>query len=276
MSPHETLYWGVIAHYVRVHYLPDRDVRPKRAHPGPLMSLHEGVIRLSLASLLEEIELGLKVRLHRYLQRTHPMDWWSALPLPVQRSATARYRWSASQLGSGGLTGFPDIAWLTMGDTIKVLETLSVPQLRECLDAQSGRRTELFRTLRAIKAFRDYHVAHPKPKAASTAAIAKLCRNIEAIPRNIRPIEWQYLAQLWNSIGNLSADEQKLLLREAGPYASMPITFLDGWIDKFTRQSRDSSSRFLIDSGWTRMILKFCARLDASGNVYFGRAEWDQ
>jgi hypothetical protein len=151
----------------------------------------EGVIRLFVDLLVKQIELDLKRLLFTHLRRRHSDQWWSALPTSAQRLAKSRYEWSRETLGSRRVVSFPDIAWLTLGEVLKTLDSMTPPEWQRCLGAET-RRPRLFGdTLIPVKGFRDYHIAHPKPRDPTTSEIAALCVAARRLPAPLCPLEWE-------------------------------------------------------------------------------------
>lgn len=184
---HEAVQWGLAGAVIEGHWLPRRDA----SGLSLLAGLNEGMLRLFVNLLVEQIELDLKRMLSTHLRRVHSQLWWSKLPSSVRALARRRYEWSQEALGARRVLSFPDICWLTMGDTLKSLEALSLFEWQACLRAQTRRRRTFAAVARRVKAFRDYHIAHPKPRDATTPEITGLCRAARQLAVAIRPAEWR-------------------------------------------------------------------------------------
>lgn len=129
---------------------------PERGSSGFGAGMTEAVIRLLLNLLVEQIEIDLKECLVKHLRHHNGRLWWSKLPESVQRLARARYEWSREALGARRVIKFPDICWLTFGDTLKTLDVISPDDWRNCLRAETRGRRRFMTVARRFKAFRDY------------------------------------------------------------------------------------------------------------------------
>jgi predicted phosphatase len=185
---HESIKWGLISAIVEGRFLSNRQV----SHLEILNAMNEAVLRLSVNILVEQIELDLKRMLYVHLRRIHLDQWWSQLPKPVRQSAKSHYLWSSAALGARRVVRFPDVCWLTFGDILKSLNTLSLSEWQACLRAETRRRQPFMNTVKGIKAFRDYHIAHPKPRKLTTSEITSLCRTTRRLAVSLRPVEWLY------------------------------------------------------------------------------------
>lgn len=107
----------------------------------------------------------------------------------MQKKASLRFKWTAADVGRRRLR-YPDIAWLSFGDVLTVLRDLPKKQWKLCLASESGRRKTLEQQLRAVKVFRDHHVAHPKSRNATAHEIRRLLAAVSCMPETIRPSEW--------------------------------------------------------------------------------------
>src|SRR5208337_3120342 len=156
MLVHDTIRWGLRAEQIATSILP-RFVSSSMKH----RTIGDAILMLELPVLLEGLELNLKRRLERFLAQTRGPTWWATLPKDVRRKAELRWKWSSADLGAR-LPPFPDMVWLSMGDTLLVLSALSFREWKTCMDAERSRRKAFQQLLRSVKSFRDFHVAHPK------------------------------------------------------------------------------------------------------------------
>ena len=184
---HEAIKWGLAAVVIQGHYLPERQRKAVTLTSGMM----EGVIRLFVNILLEEVELDLKHLLAKHLRRRHSGTWWFQLPQNVQRVARTRYEWSRATLGERRVFRFPDISWLTFGDTLKALDSMQDADWKKCLGAETKQKRTFIRLAKRVKSFRDYHIAHPKPREITTAEMIRLCETTRRLASGLCPREWE-------------------------------------------------------------------------------------
>ena len=168
---------------------------PARA-PGLVAGITEAVIRLFVNLLVQQIELDLKICLVNQLRHHHGDRWWFSLPDSVQRLARARYEWSRKALGARRVVRFPEISWLTFGDILKTLDVMSPDDWRSCLHAETRRRRAFSTVARRVKTFRDYHIAHPKPRDVTTPEIAGLSAASRQLAVTLCPNEWAQACEI--------------------------------------------------------------------------------
>lgn len=231
----------------------------------------EGTRIVMVGALMRDIELTLKSRVYRFLQRRWGPDWWDHLPVFVRRSARNRRRWSAEQLGQRRVLGEKDIAWLSMGDVLRVLAEFPPEDWQECLDSETRRRREVDRSLRQIKAYRDYHLAHPKPRRTTLKEQARLCSAVAALPHFLRPNEWSETEALLRKAGALSKEALWDLREELGWSGEAHGARLESWLScpDLEPPERCKHKRGISRAtvGWRMGVLNDCAHFDVGGNV---------
>lgn len=235
MPVHASVKWGVSAAVVTDHWLQRRDLGRSRLIDG----VAEGMLVLSVMELIERIEMDLKTFVSRYLRRTAGQFWWSSMPSAVVRSAEARHKWSAAALGHRHVARFPDVCWLTMGDVARVLRELDATSWRKCLNAEVDGQYAFNRELLRIKAFRDYYIAHPKPRKTTSASLRSLCASCCRMPRIICPSDWSQAIEVLIERRNVDlvvaraaiADRPPHGLREDGKMTKDAYTALLKWWD---------------------------------------------
>ena len=109
----------------------------------------------------------------------------------MQQLARKRYEWSRGTLGRQRIVGFPNFCWLTFGDTLKSINALTPLEWKACLNAETRRRRSFDRVAKRVKGFRDYHIAHPKPRDLTTPEIVRLCNVTRGLAFELRPNEWK-------------------------------------------------------------------------------------
>lgn len=220
---HEAIRWGLEGAVIEGHYLPERQAS------GFGAGMTEAVIRLFMNLLVQQIELDLKTCLVTHLRNHHGERWWFSLPDSVQHLAWARYEWSRKALGPRRVVRFPDISWLTFGNTLKTLDAMSPDEWRTCLHAETRRRRAFSMVARRIKAFRDYHIAHPKPRDVTTPEIRGLSVASRQLTVTLCPAEWAQACEI------VRTDRGFLL----------PMSLSDDW------------GTMPIDDGYRRRLLKW-------------------
>ncbi len=272
-KPHEAIRWGLQAWFTLEHYIPQRSDNPSVF----AQSMAEVVIFISVFDMIKEIELTLKSRLEKYLRKTNGSTWWSLLPESVRRNAENRHRWAAGQLGARRVISRNNIAWLSMGDLLRSLNSLKRVEWQVCLDAENRRVKKFESVLRLVKSFRDCHLAHPKPRALSNSELNSLCVAVRTIPLIIRPEEWNRTLQLLMNVKALSPDDRREISSAAHKWDAKKRTELREWVacpelDNPERCTHERNSTTL-ESKWRECILTWCADLDAGGCVFFGRTD---
>lgn len=201
MPVHEALSWGIHAALTEFKYLP---VRNNSGLGKYVDGMNESMIRILQQEMLQHVELHLKTRVKAFYTKNLGGGWWTGLPERVRLQAARRHRWSAEVLGARRVVEFPNICWLTMGDLMKVFEDLSTPNWQACLGTTGRRRVAFANALRHIKAFRDYHVAHPKPRDITTSEIRLLCHATYRAVTALQPHDWQILVSVMARNADLS------------------------------------------------------------------------
>lgn len=270
MRVHPSITWALFARVISTNYVSARGASASSLVNG----IVEANIRLFVGILLEDIELDLKESLETSLARTHGPSWWMSLPKHVQRSAQNRHRWTATQLGARRLVQFPGVHWLTMGDVLAVLAGLSRADWKLCLSAETARRSDFDRAIRRVKVFRDYIVAHPKPRTTSTAELLRLCATVQRTPEVLCPTEWKAATVLLKSLNTLPDAQRWAIHVEATGFASNPSGALKEWARNIaSRNSGDAGGQAIparFGSKWSQEVVKAAATYDGGGSVFWG------
>lgn len=276
MIPHEPVRWALHAWSVSKLYVPHA-ATSRRANLAldADVSYAEGSLRLEVSLLLERIELDLKRLLRSYLNATRGPNWWHTLPVQVRRNAENRHRWTVVEIGR--VLPFPDIAWLSMGDTLKVMDSLPRDGWKLCLGTETCRQRQFSRCLLRVKLFRDYHVAHPKPHYPSSRRLLSLCSTVQKLPTISHPNEWALGCRLLLLIRQAPKQERKDLIWEAmglgirsgslSKWIALPIPDTRG----MTRHPSTGVSRR--EASFRRKFLSYCAERDPGGRAFFGIAD---
>jgi hypothetical protein len=274
--PHEAIRWALVARHVREHFLRHRSVRGSASKDLTLgAAVQEAALIITLGELLQEIELGLKERLERHLRKTHGPLWWDQLPKTIRRHAKSRRIWSSEQLGVRRVLGPDNIAWLTMGDVVRVLTALPDDEWRSCLAAETSAKKSFEKSIRRVKAFRDYHVAHPKARPTTNSEIAALCIAIERLPTVVTPVEWSHATFLLERLAAASPDDREAIWELASSYG-MPRPFrLTDWLScpELESPGRCRHRRRLGKRAvaWRYRLLRWCAYIDVARSTFFSR-----
>jgi hypothetical protein len=274
--PHDTIRWALIARHTREHYLRGRSVVGLASGDLPLnRAAQEMALIVFVRELLQEIELGLKDRLQRHMRKKHGAAWWDQLPESIRRNAKSRRAWSSTQLGARRVLGPHNIAWLTMGDVVRVLTELPDDQWRSCLDAEASAQKRFDVSVRRVKAFRDYYVAHPKARPTTNSEIAALCLAVEGLPAIVVPAEWRNATDLLERLATLPPDVRNDVWELSSSYG-MPRRFtLTEWLacPELELPSQCLHRRRLRSRSiaWRRRILKWCADIDVAQTTFFAR-----
>lgn len=269
----DSVRWGLHAEVILENYIPYAPQR--RADLARLadVSWGEGSVRLVVSLLLERIELDLKRLISSFLLSSRGPGWWTTLPASVRRNAENRHRWTEAQLGPKRIGPFPDVAWLSMGDLGRVLDSLDRDAWRMCLHAETARRSQFSRTLSQIKTFRDYSVAHPKPKYPSNRQLSSLCAAVRRLPLILNPCEWEFGKDLLNEVQRLPEQERLDLIWE-GMDLSRRSGVFERWLANQQRRSLPFRPTWTVSRRrqWLRDFLAYCAVLDPGGRTFFGRS----
>jgi hypothetical protein len=227
--------------------------------------------------LLRQIELSLKKSLSGYLKKRDGSCWWQALPERVQRSATARHRWTVLQIGRRRTGTAAQIKWLSFGDILKALRVLSSIDWQRCLKSETRRRSDLERKLLRVKGFRDYEVAHPKPKRMTNHQVRVLCAAIIALPGILCPAEWARVQALFSSVAKIPAAEQRRLADDMNFHFEARQYGIRRWLacPELEAPERCKHNALLsnVEISWREALLLQCAELDAGRRVFFTYGE---
>lgn len=270
LTPHDTVSWGLFALSIKARFL-------KEEEKHPLADLAQGVMeamRLVMVSeLMREIELTLKWRIERRLRLQWDQQWWNHLPQSVRRNVKSRRRWAANQLGDRRVLGEKDITWLSMGDVLQVLARFSASEWQSCLDSETRRRRDFERALRKVKAYRDYHLAHPKPRRTTLKEQAILCSTVASLPCVIRPQEWAEVERFLEKIAAVPSGQLSGLREDAWRYSKSKSERLDQWLacpdlepPEFCHHDKRLSQRCV---RWRQRVLTLCEDYDPGGVIFF-------
>jgi len=254
-------------------YLPLRGVGDSSLVRG----MTEGVLFINITTLVEQIELWLKQRIELSLCKANGKAWWSSLPPKVQRNSENRHRWATAQIGVRRAGPSQDIAWLSMGDVISVLASLSKNDWQSCLQAETYRKKEFERALYKVKAFRDNYLAHPKPREISKFEMATLARTVQRFPTILKPDEWNQAMNLLGKIKTLSPDGRMQLLSIAMSFNKHKSETLSKQVEcpdldepPYCNHDRKLNRR---TTNWRVHVIRICADYDSGGYVFFGRQD---
>jgi hypothetical protein len=264
--PHEFIKWAIQARKIREYYLA---LRGDAASGTMVMNMTEAVVLVSVMELLRHVELSLKERLYKFLSRQHGGQWWHSLPAPVRQNCESRRKWTVAEIGSRRTLGSQNIAWLSMGDVMRVLKGLSANDWRQCLNAENSRKSEFHRTLRKVKSFRDYHIAHPKPRRSTNSELAALCRQIELLPGIFRPKEWASVNDLLGAVRALPPGERQAFHHLAIGYPERDKERLLAWLRSpfLTNGERPLDRARVL---WRSRVIGWCGDTDPGGQTFFG------
>jgi hypothetical protein len=234
--------------------------------------MNEAVLIVGVVELMKEIELFLKETIEHFLRKTHGANWWLNLPARVQQNAQNRYRWSIAQIGVRRAGARHNAVWLSMGDVIRVLGSLSKEDWTTCLEAETKRQKELEKMMFRVKSFRDNYLAHPKPRSITDYEFAWLCKAAQRLPQIVRSREWNEVLILLDKIKGLPADQRKELWNIS--MSSRDRIELRSWLrcpnldPPFACNHRKKIT--FAEVRWRDSILKHCANLDPVGSVFLG------
>lgn len=269
-QPHQSIEWAIEAWGLRDNYLKRR--KPTRA-PGFTQSMIEVAVVVISFELVRNIEINLKRGVERQLLRAHGASWWTALPKTVRRSAEARHHWAALQLGHKRAGKLVDIHWLSLGDLIRTLKTLTLSEWQACVSSESRRRPAFERCLLKVKRFRDHELAHPKPRPITTHQFRTMCNAVRDLPSILCPSEWDRLLSLLSTLEQRPKAEQEELVNAIDFYRREKAVLLRRWLacpileppahcKHVTRLSATSIT-------WRLKVLTLCVAADASRSVFF-------
>jgi hypothetical protein len=271
-EPHVTVLWGLSSWFISTRYLPLRV-----CNDNFLAGFTEAVMLVSIVDLLKRIELSLKEMLHSHLRKVHGHGWWVALPPEIQRNAANRHRWATAQIGSRRAGSLQNIAWLSMGDVIKSINTFDKEGWTTCLKAETYRKRQFEDALQSVKAFRDNQLAHPKPRPTTNHEIAVLCRAVQRLPGIVRPSEWNEVIKLLKEIKSLPPDDRTKFSSYAHSFSSQLPNELCEWLTHVelvqSPPTKCLKSISAAEAKWRQRVVKWCAELDAGGYVFFGRED---
>jgi len=238
-----------------------------------LLGMLEGIRILFIGELLRDIELDLKRRVERYLRKTHADQWWAHIPRDARRNVVVRRRWSAHQLGDRRILAEHDISWLSMGDVLRVLAALSPSEWQHCLDSENRRRGEFHRTLHRVKAYRDYHLAHPKPRRATVKEQAQLCTAVMRLPLVIRPAEWSEVDEFLGKVATITPWSIDDIQADAWQYSELKSERVRRWLACPDLEPPELCGHMrrldLHRVRWRQQILQQCINADPGGRVFF-------
>lgn len=270
MKPHTMVQWLLRARLVTSSL---QDTPTKEAwDTGVEQSMGGAILRLQVTTLAEEVELWLKARLNQRLRRLHGPGWWASLPDDVVRAATHRYQWALRQTGPKRIGPLQDIAWLSLGDVIKVLNTLALDEWRACLRSETARRQAFGRALLTIKTFRDNRLAHPRPRPPSRLEIARLCRAVQQMAQAVRPTEVSETELLLDQVRSVPNESRKRLHHLAW-WGDDPGLFesLVAKPDLSVTNTQTAAGKLKRSQiKWRTHLLTFCAKADPGGRILFG------
>jgi hypothetical protein len=157
-----------------------------------------------------------------------------------------------------------------MGDALQILGDLSPDDWQRCLKAETRRRRDTDRALRKVKAYRDYHLAHPKPRRSTLKEQAQLCSTVLALPGLICPDEWAEVETLLLKVGTLPASALSGLRNEL-EFTRSNEQHLDRWLACPDLEPPEVCThvhclgRSVVH--WRREVLSQCESFDPGGNV---------
>lgn len=285
-QPHFSVQWAL-----RTRIFPNRAVTQdpeisSGSVKGIATELEQVHLLFVVNELSREIELTLKKRLERALKKDLGEHWWEGLPRDVRKVAAWRYKLASRQRGSRMLAP-TNIAWLTLGDTLKVIASLDPDPWQQCLDAETKRRKAFDQTLSRVKHFRDYHLAHPKPHRWSLNELSHLGRSISRIPTEIVPREWEHAQHLIDVLSSRNWEDPTKSHHHWSYYHwqlwsddsfAENRDHIEEWAACPELESRASCSHSLqqkltgSELNWRVTTLRLLSALDPSGERFFGRS----
>jgi hypothetical protein len=264
--PHQLVSLGLTGWSIRERFIPFRKSRDSKL----LWGMNEAVLIVGVVELMKEIELSLKEAIEQFLRKTYGAGWWLTLPARVQQNAQNRYKWSIAQIGVRRAGAKHNVAWLSMGDVIRVLGSLSPEHWTICLEAETKRQKELETTLFRVKLFRDNYLAHPKPRSITDYEFASLCKAAQRLPQIVRSREWKEVLRLLDVIKALPPGQRSELWSDS--MSSRDRIELRRWLScpnldpPFACNHRKKVTATEVK--WRDNILKHCANLDPVGSVF--------
>jgi hypothetical protein len=180
-------------------------------------------VRSEITFLLEEIELWLKRRLELELRAKAGGNWWDGIPAPVRKRARFRHELASEEYGRRRAGDPHSVSWLSFGDAIATLDSLSDASWLRCVEATRKRRNEFSSCLRRIKSFRDSRLAHQQPGGPTPSEVERTLTRIDHSCYLLRPEEYSKSLEGRARLKTISGRDRRLLFDLYEPRGRRPV-----------------------------------------------------